>query len=97
MADWARIPAPPPRQGQAITAAPVATPFITPAERACFLRLQALEDAIAYRLARLAVSCPGCGVHRCDDHAVDVILIAGYRDAFRHTTAPCMRSGDRAL
>jgi hypothetical protein len=74
-----------PHQGQAITATPTATPSTTPAERACFLRLQALEDAIAYRLARLAAPCPGCGPQHCDDHAVDVTLIAAYREATHQT------------
>jgi hypothetical protein len=81
MAEWAIGPALPPRRNQAITATVV--PFPTPAERACFLRLQALEDAISYRLARLATPCPGCGPQRCDDHAVDIRLIADYRDTAR--------------
>jgi hypothetical protein len=85
MADPANGPALPPRQGQASTATPTATQLPTPAERACFLRLQALEDAIAYRSARLAAPCPRCGLQRCDDHAVDLTLIADYRDAARHT------------
>jgi hypothetical protein len=50
-----------------------------------FQRLQALEDAIAYRRARVAVPCPDCGAAgpggRCDDHACDLHLIAGYQQA----------------
>jgi hypothetical protein len=50
-----------------------------------FQRLQALEDAIAYRRARVAAPCPDCGAAvrdgRCDDHACDVDLIAGYQRA----------------
>jgi hypothetical protein len=45
-----------------------------------FQRLQALDDAIAYRRARVAVPCPDCDPapagRRCDDHACDMMLIA---------------------
>jgi len=48
-----------------------------------FQRLQALEDAIAYRRARITAPCPDCGAaatgERCDDHACDVHLIAAYQ------------------
>jgi hypothetical protein len=54
---------------------------ISAAERARFQQLQALEDAIAYRRARLAEPCPDCGVARCDDHATDANLIAAYQRA----------------
>jgi hypothetical protein len=54
-------------------------PRLAPAERARFQHLQALEDAIAYRTARLAAPCPHCGPDRCDDHATDTGLIAAYR------------------
>jgi hypothetical protein len=58
------------------------SPQITSTERACLRRLQALEDAIAYRSARLAEPCPDCGPVRCDDHATDANLITVYwRDA----------------
>jgi hypothetical protein len=64
-------------------------------ERARFQQLQALEDAIAYRRARLAVPCPDCGPaetgRKCDDHACDVDLIACYwqtaRTAHRELSA----------
>ena len=50
-----------------------------------FRELQALEDAVNYRLARLAVPCvrckPAAAGGRCDDHACDVTLIAGYLQA----------------
>jgi hypothetical protein len=61
----------------------VACPPLTVAERARFTLLQAYADAIAYRRARLAASCPGCGPGpaRCDDHATDADLIAAYRRA----------------
>lgn len=41
-----------------------------------------LEDAVNYRLARLAAPCRQCkrgaAGSRCDDHAIDVTLVAGY-------------------
>jgi hypothetical protein len=43
--------------------------------------MQAYEDAIAYRTGRLAVPCPDCCAERCDEHAVDLNLIAAYRRA----------------
>jgi hypothetical protein len=49
-----------------------------------FRQLQALEDAICYRSARLAEPCPGCGPDdesRCDEHACDVMLVTTYRQA----------------
>jgi hypothetical protein len=55
-----------------------------------FSRLQALEDAICYRTARLAEPCPGCGPDdesRCDEHACDVTLIATYRQAAKELGA----------
>jgi hypothetical protein len=58
-----------------------ALPLVTPAERARFERVQAFEDAIAYRRARLALPCHDCGLARCDDHAADADLIARYRRA----------------
>ena len=44
-------------------------------------RLQALEDAIAYRRARVSAPCPDCTAsgHMCDDHACDLNLIAAYQ------------------
>jgi hypothetical protein len=56
-------------------------PGITEADRARFLQMQAYEDAVAYRSARLAIPCPGCGQDRCDEHAVDASLIGWYRQA----------------
>jgi hypothetical protein len=61
------------------------------AERASFQRLQALDDAIAYRRARVVASCPDCdpgpGDHKCDDHACDLMLIAGYHRAAQAVVA----------
>jgi hypothetical protein len=50
-------------------------------ERRWFQHLQALEDAIAYRQARVTAPCPDCTAsgHRCDDHACDLNLIAAYQ------------------
>jgi hypothetical protein len=51
-------------------------------ERHRFRELQILEDAVNYRLARLAAPCRECqragAGSRCDDHAIDVSLVAGY-------------------
>lgn len=55
--------------------------LVTAAERARFQQLQAFEDAIAYRRARLAEPCPDCGPARCDDHATDATLITAYLQA----------------
>ncbi len=68
-------------------AAPEALPCLAPAQRARFQHLQALEDAIAYRTARLTATCPACGAVRCDDHATDTGLIAAYRQAATTLTA----------
>jgi hypothetical protein len=57
-------------------------------ERGRFQRLQALEDAIAYRRARVTAPCPCCAPaapgRKCDDHARDLELIAEYQ-ASAHT------------
>jgi hypothetical protein len=55
---------------------------VAPALRRRLQLMQALEDAIAFRLARTAVPCPACatvGDGMCDDHACDVALINAYR------------------
>jgi len=58
-------------------------------QRRWFQRLQALEDAIAYRRARVTVSCPDCGTaplgQRCEDHARDMDLIAEYMQTHHRT------------
>lgn len=56
-------------------------PVVTPAERARFTRLQAFEDAIAYRTARLAAPCPYCRTARHEGHTADADLIATYQQA----------------
>jgi hypothetical protein len=50
-------------------------------QRGCFQHLQALEDAIAYRRARITAPCPDCTAsgETCDDHACDLSLIAAYQ------------------
>jgi hypothetical protein len=57
-------------------------------ERGRFQRLQALEDAIAYRRARVSGPCPHCGPaplgRKCDDHARDLELIAEYQASAGH-------------
>jgi hypothetical protein len=70
------------------------------AGRASFQRLQALDDAIAYRRARVAAPCPDCGPgpggHRCDDHARDLMLIADYHRAAQVIVAEIERARQRA-
>jgi hypothetical protein len=55
--------------------------------RCRFQRVQALEDAIAFRAARVAGPCSDCVAagpgSRCDDHGRDLELIAGYERAMR--------------
>ena len=64
-------------------------------ERQRYRELQALEDAVNYRLARLAVPCPRCEPGAvggwCDEHACDVALIAGYLHAAEVTMAELAR------
>jgi len=54
---------------------------VTATVRAECQHLQALEDAIAYRRARVNAPCPDCTAdgHMCDDHACDLDLIAAYQ------------------
>jgi hypothetical protein len=49
--------------------------------RGWFQHLQALEDAIAYRRARVTAPCSDCTAKGClcDDHACDLNLIAAYQ------------------
>jgi hypothetical protein len=80
-------------------------PDITATVQAECQRLQALEDAIAYRRARVSAPCPDCTASgpKCDDHACDLTLIAAYQrtaiailnassqtDAIRETTSPAL-------
>jgi hypothetical protein len=50
-------------------------------QRGWFQQLQALEDAIAYRRARVIAPCPDCTAsgRTCDDHACDLNLITAYQ------------------
>jgi hypothetical protein len=61
----------------------------TPSADLCrFMRLQALDDAIAYRAARATAPCPDCGPQaRCDDHACDADLITSYQATARALVA----------
>jgi hypothetical protein len=55
---------------------------VSPELRRCLRTSQALEDAIAFRLARGAVPCLDCEDAedgKCDDHACDLVLIEAYR------------------
>ncbi len=65
-------------------------------ERHRFRELQALEDAVNYRLARLMAPCLECGPgqagNRCDEHACDVDLIAGYLEAAQSIMAELSRA-----
>jgi hypothetical protein len=55
--------------------------------RGRFARMQALEDAIAYRQVRSTWPCDECQAAppavRCDDHARDIEMIASYRHSLR--------------
>jgi hypothetical protein len=62
---------------------PAVQPRLSAADRDRLNQAQAYEDAIAYRRARLAGACPGCGTGRCDDHATDADLIASYQQGRR--------------
>lgn len=64
------------------------TGAVDKARRGSFQLLQAPEDAIAYRRARVSAPCPDCRAgpqQRCDDHACDIDLIAGYQQTARAT------------
>jgi hypothetical protein len=64
-------------------------------ERHRYRELQALEDAVNFRLARLMAPCPRCepvAGARCDEHACDVALIAGYLKAAHATMAVLSRA-----
>jgi hypothetical protein len=58
-------------------------------DRGRFQRLQAFEDAIAYRRARAAAPCPDCAAaapgRKCDDHARDLQLVAEYLQAIQRS------------
>jgi len=63
-----------------------------------FQRMQALEDAIAYRHARTAAPCPDCQTApgpACDDHGRDLELIGEYLQTL-HQTAGHLQSLDAA-
>jgi hypothetical protein len=65
--------------------AQLAAPAARPRSRA---HLQALDDAIAHRRARLALPCPDCRPgDRCDEHACDENLVAAYHRMARAAVA----------
>jgi hypothetical protein len=58
-------------------------PLLKPETAAKIAALQPLDDAIKFRLNRLSLPCPDCADdQKCDDHAADVDLIAGYQDRY---------------
>jgi hypothetical protein len=66
--------------------------------RGWFQRLQALEDAIAYRRARVTAQCAACGPpsgRKCEDHARDLELIAEYQQTAR--ARPAVSSPERCF
>jgi hypothetical protein len=54
---------------------------LTSGRRARLQLMQALEDAIQFRLTRVMQPCPDCGSadEHCDDHACDLMLIGDYQ------------------
>jgi hypothetical protein len=64
-------------------------------EPGSFQRLQAFEDAIAYRRARITAPCPDCGTsapsQQCEVHARDLDLIKEYLET-HHRTAAALRA-----
>jgi hypothetical protein len=63
-------------------------------ERRLFQRMQALEDAVAYRHARAAAPCPDCEAApgpRCDDHSRDLDLIGEYLRTIHQTAGYLQR------
>jgi hypothetical protein len=70
-------------------------------ERARFQRLQALEDAIAYRRARVTAPCRYCALaapgRKCDDHARDLELIAEYQASARDQDGDRLKPGSRGI
>jgi hypothetical protein len=69
-------------------------------ERHRYRELQALEDAVNFRLARLMAPCARCEPvadgARCDEHACDVALIAGYLEA-AHATMSVLSRADAGI
>jgi hypothetical protein len=61
--------------------------------------VKALDDAIAWRRARITAPCPDCEPgpdgRRCDDHACDVDLIVAYTQMFNATIQKQLRRGDQ--
>jgi len=58
-------------------------PLLDPQVSAKLGALQALDDAIAYRLARLDLRCQDCGpASRCVEHRHDEQLVANYQGRY---------------
>lgn len=55
-------------------------PLFDSATKARLTELQSLDDAIAFRLARMGSPCPDCAPgQQCEDHAQDTQLVADYQ------------------
>jgi hypothetical protein len=69
-------------------------------ERSRFQRLQSLEDAIAYRRARVSAPCADCGPEasgrRCDEHARDLELITEYQQTIQQSILTGPAADERA-
>ena len=69
-------------------------------ERSRFQRFQSLEDAIAYRRARVSAPCADCGPEasgrRCDDHARDLELITEYQQTVQQSILTGPAADERA-
>jgi|HubBroStandDraft_1064217.scaffolds.fasta_scaffold63193_3 hypothetical protein len=53
-----------------------------PMDSARIARMQSYEDAVCWRTGKLAEPCANCDASTevwCDDHAIDLHLIAGYK------------------
>ncbi len=69
-------------------------------DAASFQQLQALEDAIDFRTARVELPCANCSSEsedgRCDDHAIDLNLIAAYQRTAKNLDAAMTAARERA-
>jgi hypothetical protein len=73
--------------GQQPGTAALPIPFPRGRPRSCS-PLQAMEDALNYRRARLAIHCPECQPGaRCDDHSADMRLLNTYSQMWQQVVA----------
>jgi hypothetical protein len=67
---------------------------LTPAERAHFQLVHAFDDAVLLRKFMLLMPCADCTPdEKCNDHARDEDLIAGYRQQAEAALAEGPRTG----